>query len=449
MTTTVKKSKEIVVNNDLIMLNHNLIYISGGASKLSKVSLGTIFANMAYYGYALSKECIKNLKSFNENEAAEWWATIEPSLKEISGDNRKMDEHVVYKNFPQEVLDMSQSEYWLKQILMYIGFPNEWFTEEVIEREKLDEKINYKVLHLADDKSLEKIFIKVCGLPARWTEEQFKCVEHLINEGYTTDASFIPFKENTILYVKHLISENKEIKLSSAMDVLRLAIGISDGDVTMKTKTKFRKFARKERKMLLALLNETTDPIGDAGRDPERWKRLLHNLHPNEYGKKYSKVCEMYNLLYNDQTETFNSKVEVLIAEKNVKVFDLLRAHPGDFMRRFANVINNYGELGVTNFISVLPNLSVSQLLKVEGYLNTINKRIYRTIAPKGNWNKLQILENKAHFNDEFRIQILAAIAEAIKAKISKEYPTVFLDECYRWVGHSRKQYQLFCLQHR
>ena len=91
MTTTVKKSKEIVVNNDLIMLNHNLIYISGGASKLSKVSLGTIFANMAYYGYALSKECIKNLKSFNENEAAEWWATIEPSLKEISGDNRKMD----------------------------------------------------------------------------------------------------------------------------------------------------------------------------------------------------------------------------------------------------------------------------------------------------------------------------------------------------------------------
>ena len=111
-TTTVKKSKEIIVNNDMIMLNHNMVSVKGGASKLSKISLGTIFANIAYYGFALSKECVSKLKTFSEDEAVVWWSNLEPSLKEITGDNRKMDEHVVYKNFPQEVLGMSESEYW-------------------------------------------------------------------------------------------------------------------------------------------------------------------------------------------------------------------------------------------------------------------------------------------------------------------------------------------------
>lgn len=435
-TITAKKPKELVVNNDMIMLNHNLITIPSSASKVKTpfsnmfTSLGTIFANLAYYGFALSNECIEKLKTLNQEQIGEWWTGIEPSLKEITGDNRQMDKHVVYKNFPQEVLDMSISEYWIKQMFMYIGCPNEWFTEEEMSREKINENIKYKILHLADDNSLSKIFNKVCNLPARWTEGQFKCIEHLISEGYSIiDISQISFKENMILYVKHLISIGAIAKISSAMDVLRLAIGLSEGDITMRTNTKFRKFTRKERKLILGLLEQTSDPLGDAGRDPERWKRLLHNLHPNEYGKKYSKVCEMYNLLYNNETETFNSKVEALVSKRNPEVLNLLKSRPGDFMRRFANLLNIFGEEAATAFTKVLPSLNISQLLKIEGYLNTINERIFRTIAPKGNWTKLRVEDNKTRLNDNLRIQLLVSIGEVIKNKLSKKYTSVRLDE--------------------
>ena len=65
-------------------------------------------------------------------------------LVKITGDDKKMADFVVYKNFPQEVLQMSEAEYWFKQILMYWGFPNQYFTESEKERPKLEDKINFR-----------------------------------------------------------------------------------------------------------------------------------------------------------------------------------------------------------------------------------------------------------------------------------------------------------------
>jgi len=41
--------------------------------------------------------------------------------------------------------NMSEAEYWLRQILMYWGLLNEWFTEEPVERPLLDERLRLKV----------------------------------------------------------------------------------------------------------------------------------------------------------------------------------------------------------------------------------------------------------------------------------------------------------------
>jgi hypothetical protein len=94
-------------------------------------SLGTFVANLAAYGFAPNVDALKVLTQLNAVELGDVWRELEPSIKTITGADRKMADYVVYKNFPKEVLDMSGAQYWFSQICMYMGFPNEYFTQDV------------------------------------------------------------------------------------------------------------------------------------------------------------------------------------------------------------------------------------------------------------------------------------------------------------------------------
>ena len=73
--------------------------------------------------------------------------------------------------------------------------------------------------------------------------------------------------------------------LATATDVLRLAVAMSDGDVSLAEPTKFRSFCRSERRMLLRLTGHSGDPTADMLRWKERWKRLGEKLHPGDYSE--------------------------------------------------------------------------------------------------------------------------------------------------------------------
>lgn len=434
MISTKQKAKvNKVVSTDLILIENNLISIPNGNSKPSKEVVATIFANLAYYGYVLSKDAYEALNSLNRKSIESWWATVEPVLKEITGESKKMTDYVVYKNFPQEVLDMSQTQYWFSQILMYIGFPNEMFTEDEAQRKPLKDKLKLKVLQLSNDNSTKSILGNLLGSPARWTNDQFNYVCHfIINEKLDFDVTKIPFKENMVNIVSKVIDDGIEIKIKSATDVLRLAIGLSDGDVTMRTNTKFKSFSRKRRKFLLNLLNNFTNLQEDMARDTNKWKKFVYSLHPGDYGNKFKNVVKAYNLLYNDKIKTFNSKLEVSLSSLNGnEFFSLIKQRPGDFVRRLNASINAFGDSSAKEFVKVVDKLTVSQLLKLKKYLETCNERIFRTIAPKGNWTKMQILPNTVKINDKTRLFLINVIEKTIAAKVKSRLPKplVFLGE--------------------
>jgi hypothetical protein len=108
----------------------------------------------------------------SEAELSEWWYNIEPVLKSVTGDDKNMGDFVVYKNFPEEVLEKTYAEYWISQICMYIGMPNEWFAEEEQEREPLFEDVELKVLDLAYENSLSKIGEGILGSVSKWTTDK-------------------------------------------------------------------------------------------------------------------------------------------------------------------------------------------------------------------------------------------------------------------------------------
>jgi hypothetical protein len=418
-----------------ILIRHNLIplppHCTGVIGNITTVA--TIINNLTYYGYALSEIAYHQLNNASEKDIADWWQKIQPILKKITGDDKKMTDYVVYKNFPREVLSMSEAQYWLKQILMYWGLPHRYFTEKEKERPQLQEKLNLRVLQPSKSNSLLQIFEKLLYLPNRWTEGQWHDIVYLLGQFENkVDTDKIIFKENLIKILKYYLGKNKQIKVNSATDVLRLAIALSQGDISFKNPCKFRSFKRYERKFLLTLLNQNSNLEEDIWRRKNIWKKLMYGLHPGDYGSEFSKVVVAYDHLYHNKKtfNTFNGRLEFLLEKRDPKVLQLLSTRPGEFYRRLHNCISLFGLEGAIAFEQVIPQLKTIQLLKLYKYLETINYRLYRIFPPKGNWTKMQIQKIQESQPVETPIQerLLTVIGKEIKNKISPIVPKVNLD---------------------
>lgn len=416
-----KKSQPVQVEltREEILIRNLLIEVPESHYELERREIATLFANLAYYGYALSAEACKRLMRLSETEVDNWWSKTEPALKAITGANRNMGEYVVYKNFPKEVLNMSLTEYWLKQILMYVGLPNEWFTEAELARIPVKENISLKILHLALPGAPEQLAQNLADQPSRWTPDQYETMRFLLLHAMIRcDEKRIPFKENQVRYAALLFTLNEPVQFDSATDVLRFAIALSDGDVTMNSNSPFRRFRRHERRRLLAMLNGTSNLEEDMARDRERWKRLMYVLHPFDYRESYPQVCEAANALYTDTFETFNSKLEKLLASSDPVSLDMLATRPGEFMHRLQHLIRLFGPQAVDVFRKVVPKLTVLQLLKTEKYIKTISNRRFRTFAPRSNWNRMQVANNTIRIPEKIRKDLLLVIAAELKERL-------------------------------
>lgn len=421
----------------ILIRNHHIGIPNPDAfeTAMSDAEFATILCNIAYYGWALSEEAASWLKTITSAQAQIWWPDIEAAFKEITGANRKMEEHVVYKNFPKEVLDMSQSEYWLKQILMYWGFPNQWFTQPEVVRPALADAKKYKVLQLETASTISAIYARLLSSPVRWTEEQRLDVEHIaasVNAQHTNALAVIPFKENLVSLAAFFMKKGIVCSVNTPTDVLRLSAALSDADISLRTKVKFKNFSRSERRFLLGMLESSLHgSTDDFVKRAFFWKKLLKALHPGDYVKTYPKTCAVYDALYNDNLEqTILSKIEEGITLEDATVLLLLQARPGEFARRLRATIHAFGSLAASSFIQVMPKLETIQLLKLRGNLETMNTRKTRSFPPNGNWAKLQIAEAGENTRiDEAVLQsLVTAISEEIRKRVSAIVPSVDLD---------------------
>jgi hypothetical protein len=91
---------------------------------------------------------------------------------------------------------MDEVDYWMRQILMYWGLPNDLVTEEEAERAPLADLPAPRVLHPADEASLPRILAGLHALPARWTDAQWDDVTDLVRA--PVDLAVVSFVENRV-----------------------------------------------------------------------------------------------------------------------------------------------------------------------------------------------------------------------------------------------------------
>ena len=417
----------LLVKNGFVSVSVKAKTMTLAATQRSTASaeLGTIMANLAYFGFAPSKVLFETLSGLNTDGLRLFWNDVEPMLAEATGDDRNMDDFVVYKNFPAEVLSMSDAEYWTRQICMYLGLPNELFTEEAEDRAPLSEKLRLRILEQAGDDVYERLMAKLVQSGASWQPDQLAAVHAIIDrEGaHAVDLGAFAYRGNGVAMAVEVMrrSSDASIKTTSATDVLRIAAGLSGGDIELKEKVRFAKFSRPQRRMLVEMLEGCSALEEDFGRRREPWKRLLSLLHPGDY--KTPRVHAAYTDLYTGSKARFAARVERGFKEKDPSVLDVLAGQPGSFVRDLHRAYNAFGRQAIDKFKTVTDDLTVEQLLKVSAYLkDTAPSQML--VRPRGNWSKAKVIDKvKKPIADADRASLVEYLGREIGARVDAAIP--------------------------
>ena len=147
----------------------------------------------------------------------------------------------------------------------------------------------------------------------------------------------------------------------------------------------------------------------------EQWKRLLSFLRPGDF--KFDKVKVAYDRLYKGELRTVSSVIEAGLLNNDVAALQVLQTRPGEFLRRLHKAYAVFGREALELFVCVFDNLSVSQLVKLDCYLSTVNSRKAYIVTPAGSWAKAQIIDKP---KVEVVPEDLTFIRNAISAELSK-----------------------------
>lgn len=438
----------------LFYVRNGFISIDSGESESSGADLAyitTVLCNVAYYGYTFSKEAIEKLHTLSNKDVINLWNTLEGVLKEITGDKYSVGDYVLYKNFPNEVLEMSTAEYWYKQFLVYLGADYEIVAQKEKERECLDlNELQPKVLHLANKKTKTDIKNNLVAMKNRWNNDQFNDIFSL-REGFENIVlSDFGFKENGIKLMLSLVedfrqfsdsnklgSKFKSVGLKSliknpinnfvikdATDVLRLASGIAGSDHSLRGNVSFHGLSKSERKSILRMLDESKNLQDDVVSRKALFRKLFRATHPGDF--KFKRVKDVYNKLYNNKLKTsFNSKYEKMLEEGDDSIFDLLKSRKGFFLREFHSLYSRFGYKTVKEMIKVLDNIETIQLLKFKSYLITINSRETLVYPPKGDWSRVVFEKNEKIIIKESN-ELVESIDKVLSKRVLEKYKEGF-----------------------
>lgn len=406
----------------------------------------TILKNVQSLGFTFSQSLIEMLFHLNRSEIETFYLDLIKELKIIVGAD--VVYNPMYPNFPEQVMNMDDVELFINAIIHYWSFGELMPQYEKNERLPLIDGNKMTVLSIGNTDDIMDIFGNLVSSKTSLSDQDKKDIETIIencSDYYKYLPDEIPLKENVAL-VSKIIIEKAPIKRASyiqkyfktATDVLRLITCLSDGDISLASKTKYRSLKRSERRMIMDLLAECGSIIEDLYRYHYQWIRIGEIIHPFEYkAAKYNKVNEAFKTLREDNKPLmFGGKVQAAILEKDMKTAaNLLKERPGEFARQLDKVMRDASDKNyVLNcFKSVANDISTTVLLQVRQHFEGRNSgNPVRVFFPKGNLARAMVVPNHlAEIEDKYCKAIVHICENALLENYkSKDYMSkVYIDE--------------------
>lgn len=324
-------------------------------------------ATLLSVGFKLSTDLFNYLANQTDSVVSDIANRLIPIVNKMIGNHVK---HKVYfRNFPNNVPDTE--EFWMSCVYDAIGLSKKeiknlkngsinlvnlptygqylYSYEDMVSHHEefvpsIKDKV--KILHLGNSLSEEVngLYHQLAGSSVPLNEDDRKLIRTLakicIDDSQPTT---FPVRENKAIVNAVRAEHARPLMVDTVTDVLRLACVLSDGDVSLIEKTKFKSFSRKIRRILFSslsdvLLNSEAKML-DGLKYIEPWKRLGEKLHPHE--SNLPMIREFFAVIRGDQYLCSNiGQIEILIAGKKFsKAIDLLISMPGVFFRYLDRMI--------------------------------------------------------------------------------------------------------------
>ena len=197
-------------------------------------------------------------------------------------------------------------------------------------------------------------------------------------------APHVAVKENLAVLTVTFPDLDFSASYRTVTDVLRLAVAMAGGDVSLAEPCRFPSFSRAQRRRLLGLLDavgqvqDSRDSAEEMARRCERWKRLARHLRPGDYARRFPRAAALLRQVASGDAEAgFTSRLEEALVRRDVeRALRLLSTRPGVFARRLNHLLRLCADDAarkrvVAEFARVAPEVALPVLVRLWEYFSS------------------------------------------------------------------------------
>lgn len=418
MSAKVKSLTTVIIKRTHRVPKVHAVLNDGTRSDVSEQLSRQLDVALISEGFKANASLITYISSLSNVAAKELSTEIVNTVKEIKGSH--VNHNVYFIDFPNNVPDTI--EFWSSLVTKTYGEGNEelWngnllklddygkylhsYDEMVAHHEKFIDSEDQTFTNLNLGGSLEDEALKLytslatSKVPANGDDlELLKRLAEVCLECQQPEK--IPVRENKAVVNSVRVQFGFPIIADTVTDVLRLAAYLSDSDVTLNTKPKFKAFPNKTRKLLLQALDdivsENENKLGDVYKNRESFKRLFYRL--NTTRGKYDNAYRVLEYAVNGVNTSFESKLEKALEDYDIRgAVKILENNPGLFVRSLNRLLLRSrvfsGDLEVISesLGKVLSNVSTPVIIGLRQYLsNRSTQKTYRIFINKNGTGKV------------------------------------------------------------
>lgn len=398
------------MNQGLFLRRRSKVHVPVGTGGATRAQVASAVREVAAFRCVLSESLIEQIGKLSATELKYWLREIIGVLRRETGAH--VHHRPFYPGFPEQVMTASEAELYLNAVIHYLTLwrlpPTEHSRPAMLEGNFVS-----RVIEPGSVSEFESLLEPLVSARTSLSEQETADVVWFIRT-YKSDVfrllpEAVPFREiraqvggALILQVARdaRVDAFLERNVETATDVLRLAVALNGGDVSLTTaSTRFIAMKRSLRRLLLRLLDRIPNAAEDVMRHAERWKRLAEALHPGDYADKYPRALAAITAARrNEAPDSFGSRVETLLAQRQIATLTpILQSRPGEFARRLDVTLRRATEPEsvLDAFESVATQVSSPVLLQLLAQVRASRPLPLRAFTPKGAFAKVYGIKDR------------------------------------------------------
>lgn len=431
----------------------NGIFIPANITSDENVSneiFATVLKKFEGYGYTFDKELAKTLYALNTEKLKKISDVFLEVVRKFKSDNAYT---VFYRNFPEEVVNLSETETYFLQFMHYlIGYlPEGAEVNESEENIETEPSQFVKLSHLKRVSETEMLDLLRNLLSSNVTLSETNLKDVLTLLKYCDEKEIkelmcqIKMKETLMTIAKVQFEETGSTyaEFSTATDVLRF-IALLSGEKLNTKFIAFKYFKRPELNILVSKLENVNYLLDDMKRYRKPWRKFFLMNGNRISFEKYPKVKQAADMLFGKFSHiTKKGKFELSRSRMN-KMSDTefeeflanFSKYSGDYIRNLLSLVNRVSEERIEKvlkyFLVAAKEANTRLLFQIcDRILNVKSGKAGRVVNAKGNW---LVLEETINLSDAVLQKTAEVVSHAILEKLSEKEPLgkVWIDESYQ-----------------